>query len=61
MVGDGLDAVVHGALLSLVVHAGDSGRRVVSDRDDPFLHLRTLDVIIIIRIKMTIPTHRWEK
>ena len=40
MVGDGLDAVVHGALL--VVHAGDDGMAGVCNRDDPFLHLPTL-------------------
>ena len=43
MVGDGLDAVVHGALL--VVHAGDDGMAGVCNRDDPFLHLPTLLVI----------------
>ena len=42
MVSDGLDAVVHGALLSSVVHAGDGGTAVVCNRDDPFLHLPTL-------------------
>ena len=45
MVGDGLDAVVHGALLSLAVHAGDDGMAGVCNRDDPFLHLPTLLVI----------------
>ena len=45
MVSDGLDAVVHGALRSSVVHAGNDGMAVVSNRDDPFLHLRTLLII----------------
>ena len=43
MVSDGLDAVVHGALVSSVVHASDGGTAVVCNRgDDPFLHLPTL-------------------
>ena len=43
MVGDGLDAVVHGELLSSVVHnAGDGRTAVVGNRDEPFLHFPTL-------------------
>ena len=43
MVSDGLDAVVHGELLSSVVHnAGDGRTAVVGNRDDPFLHFPTL-------------------
>ena len=65
MVGDGLDAVVHGALLSLVVHAGDDGMAGVCNRDDPFLHLRTLLIIgwqwSWLMIDDELMTHRWER
>ena len=63
MVSDGLDAVVHGALVSSVVHASDGGMAVVCNRgDDPFLHIPTLVINNrITMVVMAIFTHRSQK